>query len=351
MLPVKDIYDAGPAFKASQACAWTVAKVIKEAVEDFKKAFAVNPALYTSGQFQLYDATRDALWWKVKTEFTRVGSVDPEVQAAFDRFWDDRLEPTKADAVLSTIVRKSLKETYPETVKVFSPDPHATMAWANGVFNRLWGSNAIPVALTIPDPTAAKVRVAYQREASACHDTALRMARRLLAARGSTLTSNPSNFAAERIAGALPRDEPEGRQTLVYNHGQLDTAVDRIKAAMSRGYLYLIGVLSGLTHRDHGRIFPTPDQNPRDPRVGPEHWLLFFKHDDADTFVFWDSDAPVTHIGNLPWGPGFGLLFHKFGRFSTAWDDADFHELSDQGDHDSNQRRHRYQAYLAAPIP
>jgi hypothetical protein len=209
------------------------------------------------------------------------------------------------------------------------------------VFNTIWGSNAIPPAPTILEPTAAKARVAYQREQGACHDTTLRMARKLLSARGSTLTSDPSkNYSAGQIAGAQLTDEAEGRQRVVYNQGQLDAAVDRIKAALSRGYLYLIGVLSGLNHTNVGMKFPNP-----------EHWLLLFKHDGADAFVFWDSDAVVSDIRQLGWERGFGLLFHRFGRFSTAMDDPDFHELRDDGDHVAFPKRHRYQAYLASPIP
>jgi hypothetical protein len=130
------------------------------------------------------------------------------------------------------------------------------------------------------------------------------------------------------------------RQTVVYDQGQLNAAVDRIKAAISRGYLYKIGVLSGLNHEDSGPRFPNP-----------EHWLLVFAHDGAETFVFWDSDAVVSDIWTIGWGRGFGLLFHKFGRFSTALDDPDFNTLSNDGEHCLNPRRHRYQAYLAAPLP
>jgi hypothetical protein len=317
----------------------TVANVLNDAVTDFKAAFAVNPALITNGQFQITDATLVAVRRRVTTEFTAVGSVDPEVRAAFDRYWDDRSQ-SNADDVLNTIKRKSLEATFPETVKTFSPDPGATFAWANGVFNTLWGSPAIPPPPIILEPTAQKARVAFEREKSACHDTTVLMARKLLNARSPTLGSDPSNYSAGQIANAQLRNEAAGRQTVVYNQGQLDAAVGRIQSAMSRGYLYLIGVLSGLNHTNVGMRFPNP-----------EHWLLLFKHDGADTFVFWDSDAVVSDIRQLGWGRGFGLLFHKFGRFSTAMDDPDFNELRDEGDHVVFPKRHRYQAYLASPIP
>jgi hypothetical protein len=323
--------------------ALTVANVLNDAVADFKKAFAVNPALITRGQFQISDATADAVLERVKDEFLKVGSVDPELLAAVKNFKDDPKKFTKADtanAVLRTIKQKKLETTFPETVKVFSPDPGATWVGANSLFNTIWGGNTVPPPLTISEPTAQKLRVAFKREEGACHDVTVRMARKLLTARGSTLTSIPSNFAAGQMANAQLQNEKEGRQKVVYNRGQLDAAVGKIQAAISRGFLYLIGVLSGFNHTNVGMVFPNP-----------EHWLLLFAHDGADTFVFWDSDAARSNIAQLGWGKGFGLLFHKFGRFSTAMDDADFNELRDDADHVVSPRRHRYQAYLAKPIP
>jgi hypothetical protein len=323
--------------------ALTVANVLNDAVKDFKSAFAVNPALITNGQFQIADATADAVIERVKNEFLKVGLADPEVLAAAKTYKEDRKKFTRsdtADAVLRTIKQKKLEKTVPETVKAFSPDPGATLVWANSLFNMIWGSNAVPPPPTISEPTAQKARVAFKREEGACHDVTVRMARKLLTARGSTLTSIPSNFAAGQMANAQLQNEKRGRQKVVYNQGQLDTAVGRIQAAISRGFLYLIGVLSGFNHTNVGMKFPNP-----------EHWLLVFAHDGADTFVFWDSDAERSNIAQLGWGQGFGLLFHKFGRFSTAMDDADFNELRDNADHVVSPRRHRYQAYLAAPIP
>jgi hypothetical protein len=323
--------------------ALTVANVLNDAVSDFKKAFAVNPTLITRGQFQISDATADAVIERVKDEFLKVGLADPEVLAAAKNYKEDRKKFTRADtadAVLRTIKQKKLETTVPETVNAFSPDPGATLVWANSMFNMIWGSNAVPPPPMISEPTAQKARVAFKREAGACHDVTVRMARKLLTARGSTLTSNSLNFAAGQIANAQLRNEERGRQKVVYNQSQLGAAVGKIQVAISRGYLYLIGVLSGFNHTNVGMKFPNP-----------EHWLLLFAHDGNDTFVFWDSDAAVSNIAQLGWDKGFGLLFHRFGRFSTAMDDPDFNELRDNADHVVSPRRHRYQAYLAKPIP
>jgi hypothetical protein len=314
--------------------------VIETAVTNFKNTFSASPSLITNGQFQVTDATIIAVLRRVDAEFTRVGAVDSEVRAAFDSFKRDSTDQATADAVLATIKRKGLEATFPETVKVFSPDPGATSAWANGMFNTIWGSNAIAAVPAIPDPTAQKIRAANVMEQDKCHKTTVRMGQKLLAARGSTLTRIPSNYSAGQIANAQLRKQTADRQTVVYDQGQLDAAVDKIKDALSHGYLYKIGVLSGLNHEDSGPRFPNP-----------EHWLLVFAHDNADTFVFWDSDAVRSDIGTFNWGRGFGLLFHKFGRFSTAMDDPDFNTLYRDGNHVLFQSRHRYQAYLADPIP
>jgi hypothetical protein len=339
---VNVINDAVTQLKASQAFALTVAQVIKDAVKDFKAAFAANQLLITRGQSQVMIATTIKVEERVLTEFARVGSVDPDVQAAFDNYVKNVLSKPRADAVLHAVKHKQLETTLPETVKAFSPDPEATKAWANGLFNTIWGSNAITPPPPIINPTAQKVRAAFEVEKDACHATTVAMARKFLHAKRPTLTSIPANYSSGQIAHAVcPQTLEAGRrQTIRYHQAELDAAVGRIQAAIARGYLYKIGVESGLNHLDSGPRFPNP-----------EHWLLLFAHDGADAFVFWDSTPFSSHLAQFDWGPGFGLLFHKFGRFSTAWDDSDFNELSDKGDHVYNQTRHRYQAYLAQPIP
>jgi hypothetical protein len=88
--------------------------------------------------------------------------------------------------------------------------------------------------------------------------------------------------------------------------------------------------------------------------INPEHFVLAFAHDvvdGKDAFLFWDPDAQRSQITSTNWGPGFGCLFSTAGRLSTAVDDADLTNIvndpkSDKdGDHLSDQRRHRYQVY------
>jgi hypothetical protein len=137
----------------------TVANVIDNAVTDFKNTFSANPSLITNGQFQVTDATIIAVNKRVQDEFTMVGAVDPDVRAAFIRFQANPWVQSTADAVLATIKQKSLEATFPETVKVFSPDPTAQVS-VNSVYNAIWNNNAIPPAPTILNPTAEKHRAA-----------------------------------------------------------------------------------------------------------------------------------------------------------------------------------------------
>src|SRR4051812_6449929 len=116
------------------AVSLTVAKVLDDAVADFKAAFAANSALITFGQFQVTEATIIAVIQRIQAELPAVGSVDPDVRTALVSFISDDRSQAKADAVLATIKRKKLEATFPETVKVFSPDAGATPAWANRLF-------------------------------------------------------------------------------------------------------------------------------------------------------------------------------------------------------------------------
>jgi hypothetical protein len=320
-----------------------VAKIINDAVTDFMAAFAANLSLVRRGQFAISFAIRVQLALRVEAEFNTVGSVDSEVRAAFEGF---NKEPSQenANAVLNTIKRKKLEKTLPETVKAFSPDPDATLAWANRQYDIVWGNTGISPPPSIINPTAQKAQVMNAKELDKCFDVTIAMANKLLTASGSTLTPNPSNLKVGKLGNAALGRLIAGRQTVSYDPILLNADIDRLKAAMRRDYLYLIGVESGLNHINQGKIFPDP-----------EHYLLLFQHDDADTFVFWDSDASRSNITQLRWGQGFGLLFNRFNRFSTALDDPDFDNLVNagdlNGDHINFPRRHRYQAYLAWPIP
>ena len=316
----------------------TVSAGLDKAVADFKAIFAANPPLVTNGQFQIQQATFKAVVKVVEDEFATINPVDSDLRSDFNDYKDSFTDPDAAARVLKTIKRKKLEAAFPETFKVFSPDPGATPQWAAGLWNGLWATGGISAAPMISRPTAAKVLAARNREVSACHDTAFSIARKFLLAKKSSAKPSKKAYSAGQMAGAALRTSGD-RQTVIYNPTAFGAEIGKLRASMLDGYIYVVGALSGLNHTNVGMAFPNP-----------EHWLVVFAQE-GDTFVFWDSDLGTADISDLPtWGPGFGLLFARNNHFSTAVDSPDFDDLDSDGNHLNNTARHRYQVYLASPL-
>ena len=127
-----------------------------------------------------------------------------------------------------------------------------------------------------------------------------------------------------------------------------------MKAAIDAGGFVHCGVLSGALH-EHSKF------------GSPEHHILVFAYDSIDgqdAFLFWDPDAAKSNIASTKsaanpqgWGEGFGVLFSRMGRLTTAFDDADLaaidrHEKAKTfGDHTNETLRHCYQVYQLFTLP
>src|SRR5262249_8419417 len=147
----------------------------------------------------------------------------------------------------------------------------------------------------ITNPTADKVLALRKIERSACYKATTSMAKKFLKARGKSITFTSTPFSGV-IADARIHTEKNGRQTVTYNPSVLADQVAKIGDAISRGYVYVVGVTSGLSHDTK----KWPD---------PEHYLLLFAYDGVDRFIFWDSDSQVSDIRSRPQnGPGFGMV-------------------------------------------
>jgi hypothetical protein len=72
----------------------------------------------------------------------------------------------------------------------------------------------------------------------------------------------------------------------------------------------------------------------------PKHYILIFRYegnkDNPDKFLFWDSDDTRSDIqdSSLNWGVGFGVLFFRKGRFTTAFSDEDLNRVDPEGGHE-----------------
>lgn len=302
-------------------------------VADFKSLFASNPALLTNGQFQITTILINVIFQIVSDELSTI-LPNSDLNDAFSRWKDDRANAAHAAEILKVIKRDKLEAWLPKTVHIFSSDPKSS-AFVQAAFGSLWTSSGVPAPAAVPDPTFDKLAAARKREDSACFETTSSLGRKL---RTASSMSAPARglFESGTVAGARIGSMGGKRQEIVYNPVQLADAMSKVGATIDRGIVYRAGVMSGENHTNVGKKFPDP-----------EHWLLIFGRD-GDQFAFWDSDSATTNISRLGWGAGFGLLFYRNNRFSTAADPADFANVSGPN-HVDEPVRHCYQVYNLTP--
>lgn len=311
-------------------------------VDEFKKLFASSMDVVEGGQFAVTNSLIGERSYDIDTELTAAGKP-PAIKAALKAYTDvDTISDYRARAndALKAIKDAKLEGSFPITTKMLSPDPEATAQWAAQKYSSVWtspGMTNVPYGILV---TADKIKVMYDYEKDKCYRTAQSMGAKTVLAKASGLKSKSTNYSGGQIAGA--RIASGGTRDIIkYGSSQsLDSAVSAIVSAMSAGYAYVFGVLSGVQLET---AWPNP-----------EHYVLVFAQgtlNGKQAFLFWDPDAGVTRIKSRGWGFGFGLIFHADGHLSTAEDQSDLDNVNADGDHVNNTDRHCYQVFLAAPSP
>jgi hypothetical protein len=314
---------------------------LDDAVDDFKQVFKGNPNLYRYGMFDLRESCRDAVDALLDRELDparRFNKLTYDFIIAYESWQRDKADPARIRKVFRVLeADKSLAANLPTAYSVFRPDPDGGDSWASREYLGIWSSDTIPAAYSgsgVASPTATKIASAdrLERGKGKCYATTRKMAARYLFAKG---TPKPPWGQQELVANARLSQSGE---FILYDETQLDKFRSYLIEGLSRGVVYTLGVLSGTSH-DKSKF---PD---------PEHWLLLYSHGPGtNAFGFWDSDGQFSSLdpggtANIGWGRGFGVLFFQGGRFSTAYDPADFTRI-DAGNHIDNPTRHRYQVYL-----
>lgn len=319
----------------------TIITAFDKKVVEFKALFAAAPTLVDSGQFQVSNAIKLELGTRVAKELGALMLREDPIYAAAINFFDGSLNDDSrvwADDVLAAIKGSRFEDKVPVTKAIFTKDPTATEAWAAAQYAAVWGSAGMKSASTAGALTADKAIAAWRYERYKCGATAKGMASKVTAARGSGLTANNANYQSTQIANAQLK--PSGnREIISYDPKLLDDAVAKIVAGMGKGYLYRFGVQSGMRH-----------ENQKNPYPAPEHYLLAFAEFDGHAFLFWDPDGATSNIASRPWGEGFGVIYHRNGRLSTAYDENDFQQVASNY-HLLSPRRHLYQVNAAIPLP
>jgi hypothetical protein len=319
----------------------TIITVFDQKVAEFKALFAAAPNLVEFGQFQVSDSLKEKLHAVVEAELRLVMLRENPIWEAVTNFIEAPINQearTFADDVLAAIKGSAFEDKVPVTKRIFTKNNTATEAWAAAQYNLVWGSTGIAGAVVPAEPTVDQVIAAWRFERFKCGNTATSMAKKAIAASKSGLKPDKSNYVNDKIGGA--QLVPAGnREVIKYDSKPLADAVAKIASAIKKGYIYKFGVQSGRIHENKtGNPYPKP-----------EHYLLAFAHFD-NAFLFWDPDGTTSNIQSRSWGEGFGVVYHRDNRLSTAYNDADFKAIVGNF-HANSPRRHVYQVNLAAPVP
>lgn len=314
-------------------------------VEDFKTLFASSTELVAHGQFAITQSLIDQMVDDVTRELRAARGAPAALRAALNDYMnrctnlDSR---TWADAALKQIKDAGLEASFPITTRMLtSENRDKAKEWAATQYASVWssaGMTNIPFGILV---TADKIRAMYDKEKDRCSETAKMMGAKAVLAAGTRLTAqNKAIFSGGQIAQA--RMTSGGSRDIVkFEPTSLATTVGKIASAMSSGYMYVFGVLSGV-RQDSGLPFPNP-----------EHYILAFAHwpSDVPCFLFWDPDAANSNWKSRPWGTGFGVIYYNAGRLSTAYDQSDFDKVDPWGNHTEFTERHCYQVYSVSPVP
>jgi hypothetical protein len=327
-------------------------------VNDFKSLFRANPNLIRMGQFYCQNHAWEAVEKITDAELQAASRQPDAVAGAIRKYFapadwegDEDGGPMSKHVILAREVVKAIRQsnseaTYPRTLKAFTPDPTAG-TWARGLHREVWGNDNIPPPTLLMNPSADMILQARLIEADKCYHTTGSMAKKYFKARNKPATGLPWT-PPFTPAGSYQLGKPiltRNGTTVVYNDATgLQDALTKMRDSIARGFIYVVGVVSGAKHDGTGtRKFPYP-----------EHWLMVYANNGADDWVFWDSDSETSNIAGLRTGPGFGMLRKIPEHFSTAFDGPDFTNLAPGDDGGPNYHalvpmRHRYQAYTAEP--
>lgn len=319
----------------------TIITVFDQKVAEFKALFAAAPTLVEFGQFQVSDSLKAKLDAAVTAELRLLMLRENPIWVAVSNYIAESINEgsrTLADDVLAAIKGSAFADKVPVTKRIFTKDNTATEAWAAAQYNAVWGATGIAGASVPAEPTADQVLAAWRYERFKCGRTATSMAKKAIAASKSGLKPDKSNYVSGKIAGAqlIPAGN---REIIKYDSKLLADAVAKIASSIKKGYIYKFGVQSGRIHENKAHPYPNP-----------EHYLLAFAQFDNSAFLFWDPDGTTSDIKSRAWGEGFGVVYHRDNRLSTAFDDADF-KATVGNFHANAPRRHVYQVNLAAPVP
>ena len=331
------------------------------AVTSFKSLCPGHAQLFLYGQFYVTKITLDNLFGQISMELTsnlRI-SLQPDALAGAIAFFKAKLSVAVTDIAVDVIMAMlnsiELNGDMWAIKAMFTPSK-TDGANARRDFDAIWSTTDIPGApLWSPSATVGRAQAAFELEKDRCFQVLRSFARKLLKKRGiSTLPPSVALSAGQVGGAALQHTTPAtttetGRDTIVYNAPPaLAAAVATMKAAVDAGGYVHCGVLSGAVH-EHSK-FPEP-----------EHHILVFAYDSIDgqdAFLFWDPDASHSNIASTSWGDGFGVLFSRVGRLSTAIDEADLAAIDllkgngpTFGNHTREPLRHCYQVYSVQTLP
>jgi hypothetical protein len=338
---------------------------LNAAVDGFKKIFASHTQLYQYGQFYLTNRVLDDVLAVAKDEISR--NVRFTFNPALGQQILDGLRGSIAhiplpflnleviDRILASVEVNGDMAAIRAMFAATPPGPAEARA-VQTAYNIVWSKSDIGAAkpyLSLA-PSIKMARGAFAFEKDKCFSTCRSFASKLLAARKMTTLPKSLGISMGTTAGATLIGKPAGpgpvveQQTIAYTApSQLDVLTKAMRKAIDASAVVQCGVLSG------ARLDKNLNQR-------PEHYVLTFAYgtvESMDALLFWDPDAAATNIRSASWGRGFGVLFSRPGRFSTAIDDADLTNIDRDrrsptfGDHRNEPKRHCYQVFYLQTLP
>jgi hypothetical protein len=354
-------------------------KPFDDAVTEFKRILAVNPLLYSSGQFYATSLARASLLADLATSLANdlcLTFLGRSRNRDLVRRLVSKVAPLLSEPYAQALIQRTLTDpsnvgdcVLTSALQLFqtaTPTPAET-AGAKRTFDGIWSDARIEDTpyLYTPSGTFSRYIAAKLLDNVQCFQVSQSMANKVLPSRGGSSVPSRDRISQGLIAQACVVDPgqspgPDQRpQTVRYlDQASLQATASAMEHVIDSKGLVQCGVLSGV-RQDSGGLQPC-GAKPSSALPQPEHYLLVFAHGELSgkkAFLFWDPDANRSNIAATNWGPGFGCLFSDSGRLSTAFDNDDLQAVivdarSDfEGDHAQDPRRHRYQVYYARSLP
>jgi len=338
-----------------------------KAVEDLKALCGTHTQLFRYGQFYVTRRTMDDLLGQITADLSANlrFALTPVQLANTIAFFKAKLSKAAMDVDVAGIMDMlNLIEVNGDmaAIRAMFGATKQDAAHVRSEFNDVWSNTNISSAPLVSGSPASlgKAQAASKLEKDRCFQVLRAFAAKLLKKRGVAPLPPTVILSELAVAGATPKQTAPGvpgshdvaeviaRETLVYAQpATLGKAAVRMRAALDAGGFVHCGVLSGARHERS--VFPNP-----------EHHILVFAYDTIDgedAFLFWDPDTAHSNISATTWGSGFGVLFSRTGRLCTGVDDADLADIertkdvSNEGDHLRDTRRHSYQVYSLQTLP